>query len=157
VSGRSRPRPAATIDLIDSSVQVLFHAVMLASVFLLVSGHNRPGGGFVGGLVAGGAISMRYVSGGIESVRSVVRPKPWTVLGTGLLLAATVAALPLLFGDPLLTSYEAKLDVPLFGTVGLYSVMVFDLGAYVAVIGVVVMVFEAFGDDTAQPTGERLS
>jgi multisubunit Na+/H+ antiporter MnhB subunit len=151
MSVRSRPPREATIDLIGSSVQVLFHAVMLASVYLLVAGHNRPGGGFVGGLVAGGAISMRYVAGGIDAVRRTVRPSPWSVLGGGVLLASTVAAVPLLFGDPLLYSYESSVTLPVFGKVGLYSVMAFDVGVYVAVIGLVLMVFEAFGDDTVQP------
>ena len=53
-------------------------------LYLLFSGHNQPGGGFVGGLVAGSAISLRYLAGGIEGVRSISRFQPWTILGTGL-------------------------------------------------------------------------
>ena len=59
-------RPGTTIDLIGPSVQVIFHAVLLASVYLLFAGHNQPGGGFVGGLVAGAGIAVRYITGGID-------------------------------------------------------------------------------------------
>ena len=50
---------------LDESVRVIFHAVLVGSLYLLFSGHNQPGGGFVGGLVAGSAISLRYLAGGI--------------------------------------------------------------------------------------------
>jgi multicomponent Na+:H+ antiporter subunit A len=149
-----RPKWETTIDLIDTSVEVLFFAVMAASVYLLFAGHNRPGGGFVGGLVAGGAISMRYVTGGIDDVRRLLRPKPWTVLGGGILIAAATASAPLLFGKPVLYSAERSIHLPLFGKVGLYSVQLFDVGVYIAVIGLVLMVFEAFGEDSPQPVEE---
>ena len=61
-----RPAASNTVDLIGPSVQVLFNAVLVASVYLLFAGHNHPGGGFVGGLVAGAAIAMRYITGGID-------------------------------------------------------------------------------------------
>jgi multicomponent Na+:H+ antiporter subunit A len=142
-----RPAPSAIIDLVDPSVPVIVHAVMVASVYLLVAGHNHPGGGFVGGLVAGAAIAVRYITGGIESVRRMARLRPWTILGTGVLVAAVTATVPLLAGRPVLDSGKWDFDLPVFGPVALSSVLAFDFGVYLAVVGLTLMVFEAFGDD----------
>jgi multisubunit Na+/H+ antiporter MnhB subunit len=142
-----RPPPGTTIDLIGPSMPVIYLAVVLASVYLLVAGHNHPGGGFVGGLVAGAAVAVRYITGGIDEVRSLARVRPWTILGTGLLLASVTATLPLLFGDELLDAAKWEIDVAVFGHLAISSVLAFDAGVYLVVVGLVLMVFEAFGDD----------
>jgi multicomponent Na+:H+ antiporter subunit A len=133
--------------LLDQAVRLLFHAVLLGSIWLLFVGHNQPGGGFVGGLVAGAAIALRYLVGGIADVRSVTRLKPWTILGSGLLLAVATAAAPLLAGDPVLQAISATVDLPIAGEVYLSSTLAFDAGVYLLVVGLVFMVFEAFGEE----------
>jgi multisubunit Na+/H+ antiporter MnhB subunit len=137
------------IVFVDVSAQLLFHAVLMLSLWLLFAGHNQPGGGFVAGLLAGSAITLRYIAGGIGEVRSLSRFRPWTVLGVGLLLAATTATLPLLFGSSVLEVATATITLPLAGAVKLSSALVFDVGVYITVIGMVLMVFEAFGDEPA--------
>jgi multisubunit Na+/H+ antiporter MnhB subunit len=122
-------------------------AVVVASVYLLVAGHNHPGGGFVGGLVAGAGVTVRYITGGIDEVRRLARVRPWTILGTGLLLAALTATMPVLLGDELLDAAKWEFDAPIFGHVAISTVLAFDLGVYLVVVGLVLMVFEAFGDD----------
>ena len=126
---------------------VIYLAVLLASVYLLVAGHNHPGGGFVGGLVAGAGVTVRYITGGIDEVRSLARLRPWTILGTGLLLASVTATVPLLFGDAPLDAAAVGDRRPVFGHLKLSSVLAFDIGVYLVVVGLVLMVFEAFGDD----------
>ncbi len=133
--------------VVDVSVQVVFYAVMVGSVFFLFSGHDQPGGGFVGGLVAGAAVALRYVAGGIEEVRGLTRFKPWTVLGTGLLVAGTTAAAPLLVGHSVLKGEAATMELPVLGEIHVSSTLVFDIGVYLLVLGLVLMVFEAFGGD----------
>ena len=142
-----RPRPGTTIDLIGPSMPVIYLAVLLASVYLLVAGHNHPGGGFVGGLVAGAGVAIRYIAGGIDAVRAQTRLRPWTVLGAGLLVASVTATLPVLFDDEPLDAAAWEVDVPVFGHLKLSSVLAFDIGVYLVVVGLVLMVFEAFGDD----------
>ena len=138
------------IVFVDVAVRVIFHAVVMASLWLLFAGHNQPGGGFVGGLLAGSAITLRYIAGGIDEVRGRSRFKPWTVLGVGLLLAAVTAAFPLLVGGSVLEVAYAKVSLPLLGPTSLSSALAFDTGVYLTVVGVVLMVFEAFGDDPAE-------
>ena len=138
------------LAFVDVSVRVIFHAVLMTSLWLLFAGHNQPGGGFVGGLLAGSAITLRYVAGGIDEVRGRSRFRPWTVLGAGLLLAAGTAIVPLLAGGDVLDIGIASLDLPLIGAVKVSSALAFDTGVYLAVVGMVLMAFEAFGDDPAE-------
>ena len=128
----------------------MFFAVLVASVWLLFAGHNDPGGGFVGGLLAGSAITLRYIAGGMREVRAQTRFRPWTVLGTGLLIAAVTATAPLLTGGDVLEVASHAITIPLIGTVTLSSALLFDIGVYITVVGVVLMAFEAFGEDPAE-------
>jgi multicomponent Na+:H+ antiporter subunit A len=141
------------IDVVEVSVRAVFHAVIVASMYLLFVGHNHPGGGFVGGLVAGAAIAMRYVAGGIAAVRSLTPIKPWTILGAGLVIAGLTATAPLLFAQTPLQANVADLHLPVFGDVHLSTTLAFDAGVYLVVVGLVLMVFEAFGDDVTDRTG----
>ena len=141
--------------VLDRSVRVVFHAVLIGSLYLLFAGHNQPGGGFVGGLVAGAAVAMRYVAGGIDEVRSLIRFAPWTVLGAGLVAAVVTATAPVLVGGQVLEAGSWAWDAPVLGKVKLGSTLAFDVGVYLLVIGLVLMVFEAFGDDP--PSEEELA
>ena len=139
--------PLQQLTFVDVSVRVIFHVVVMMSLWLLFAGHNQPGGGFVGGLLAGAALTLRYVAGGLQALRERSRFRPWTVLGAGLLLSAATAIAPLLLGGAILEVGYTQLDLPAFGKVSLSSALVFDTGVYLAVVGVVLMAFEAFGDE----------
>ena len=133
--------------MVDTSVHVVFHSVLVLSVYLLFAGHNQPGGGFAGGLVASAAVGLRYVAGGIDAVRAASPVRAWTILGGGLLLAAVTATAPLLIGEPILHSAQADWHLPLLGDAHVTTATVFDTGVYLVVVGLILMVFEAFGDD----------
>jgi multisubunit Na+/H+ antiporter MnhB subunit len=109
----------------------------------------------VAGLLAGSAIALRYIAGGIGEVRILSRFRPWTVLGSGLLVAAATALAPVLGGGPVLEVGSAALDLPLLGHVTVSSALVFDIGVFVTVVGIVLMVFEAFGDEPYARGDER--
>ena len=152
--GEAPPPTAAVrrLPFVDVSVRLVFHAVLMTSLWLLFAGHNQPGGGFVGGLLAGSAITLRYIAGGIAELRGRSRFRPWVVLGTGLLLAAATAAAPLAVGGDVLDAAKATLDLPLVGAATVSTTLAFDAGVYLAVVGMVLMAFEAFGDDPAEVT-----
>jgi multicomponent Na+:H+ antiporter subunit A len=133
---------------VDVSVRLVFPAVVVGSVYLLLAGHNQPGGGFVGGLIVGTAITLRYLAGGIEEVRSLTRVKPWTILGTGLLVAACTAAASLVAGHEALESAVIDVDVAVIGHVATTTALFFDVGVFLLVVGLVLMMFEAFGDES---------
>ncbi|MAT07461.1 MAG: hypothetical protein CL424_20745 [Acidimicrobiaceae bacterium] len=156
--GPSEPAPSlmeipafARLPVVDVSARILFSSIMVLSLYFLFAGHNQPGGGFVGGLTAGVAISLRYVAGGVSSVRRSVRPKPWNVLGTGLAVSVTTALVPLILGESFLEHAKWEDTLPLLGKVKVTSALPFDIGVYLVVVGLVLMAYEAFGED-AVPT-----
>ncbi|BAN04124.1 MnhB domain-containing protein [Ilumatobacter coccineus] len=133
--------------VLDVSVRLLYPSIIVLSLYFLFSGHNQPGGGFVGGLTAAAAISLRYVSGGVTAVRRSFRLEPWTVLGGGLAMSVGTAIFPMLLGGSILEHGTFKAHPPLLGEVKATSALPFDVGVYFIVIGLVLMIFEAFGDD----------
>ncbi len=133
--------------IVDVTARLILPSALLFAFHLLLSGHDRPGGGFVGGLVAGATIALIYVAGGMDDVRSVLPVRPWTILGGGLVLAAGVATVPVLLGNPVLDGWKFYVELPLLGEGKVSSALVFDIGVAAVVIGTVFMVFEAFGDE----------
>jgi len=136
--------------IVDTTARLVFHSAVVLSLYLLFAGHNQPGGGFVGGLVAGTALAVHYIAGGIEDVRGVMPVRPWTVLGGGMVVAASSALIPLAAGGAVLESGLRSLTLPLLGTVKITSALAFDTGVYIVVVGLVAMVLEAFGDEPLQ-------
>lgn len=133
--------------ILDVTVRTIFDSAVVLSIFLLLAGHNQPGGGFVGGLVAGAALGLRFVSGGRDAVLRTVRVRPWTILSIGLLCSAITAAAPLLVGDPVLAQPLLELDLPFFGKVHATGALPFDVGVYLVVVAMVTMVLDAVGTE----------
>jgi multicomponent Na+:H+ antiporter subunit A len=104
-----------TSQVIDAATRLLFTSIVVLSVYFLFAGHNQPGGGFVGGLVVGAALSFRFIAGGLPAVRNTVRVPARLVLGGGLALAIGTALIPIIFGGSILEHASLKLDLPIFG------------------------------------------
>ncbi|MEZ5140211.1 MAG: MnhB domain-containing protein [Acidimicrobiales bacterium] len=132
--------------ILDVVVRLVFHSALLLALFLLFTGHNRPGGGFVGGLVVGAAISLRYVAGGIDEVRQVLPLRPWTLLGTGLATATTTALVPLAFGRQLMDHGLFERHVGFLGELHLSTALFFDIGVAQVVVGMVLLLLVSFGE-----------
>jgi multisubunit Na+/H+ antiporter MnhB subunit len=139
--------------ILDTSVKVLYPSILVLAAYFVFAGHNRPGGGFVSGLVVGAAISLRYVSGGVDAVRSTFRLPAHTILGLGLLVSASTAFVPLLLGGSILEHGDFEFDVPIFHHVKITSALPFDIGVDLVVIGLVLMAFAAFGEDRPDAPG----
>jgi len=150
LGGEAKREPSL---ILETCVHTLFHTALLFSVFLLFAGHNAPGGGFVGGLVAGAAFVLRYVEGGSGEVQDAA-PVPGTVLmGVGLTVAVATGAAALLGGGDFLSSGKLELDVPLLGTVKTTSALAFDIGVYLVVLGLVVVILTTLGAEPDHPIG----
>jgi multisubunit Na+/H+ antiporter MnhB subunit len=142
--------------ILDVTVRTVFPAAVVLSLYFLFAGHNRPGGGFVGGLVCGAAIALRFVAGGMPEVRTLMPLRPHWLLGTGLVAAAVTAIVPLVWGDALLESAKRVWEVPLLGKVPVVTPLFFDTGVYLVVVGLTLFVLEAFGDDDPDTTHSAL-
>ena len=132
--------------------QPLLPLALLVSAYLFLRGHNAPGGGFIAGLVTGTAMLLQYVAQG--SAWATAR-LPWNytrVIAAGLLVATATGLASWAFGAPFLTSTFGYVHWPVVGTFELASAMVFDLGIYLAVVGVVMVIISRLGG-LSGPTG----
>ncbi|MFB6097818.1 MAG: Na+/H+ antiporter subunit B [Salinibacter sp.] len=124
------------------AARVLVPLLLLFSLFMLLRGHNHPGGGFVGGLVAASAFVLYVLTAGVHESRRVLRVDAQTLLGTGLACAYGAGVLALILGKPFLTSLWVSLHLPVVGELHLGSTLLFDIGVMLVVIGtVLLMVF----------------
>lgn len=154
--------PGQRSMLFEVLTRVIFHPMMLFALFLLFSGHNAPGGGFAAGLVAGLALTVRYLAGGRFELGEAAPVHPGLVLGTGLFLSAGVGLVALLAGQEVLESTILDLHIPVLGDVHLVTSLFFDIGVFLVVIGLVIDILRSFGaelDRQAEPfawsIGER--
>jgi len=131
--------------ILDVVVRAEFHVLLVVSVYLLFAGHNAPGGGFVGGLVAASACALRMAARGPEELTRSFRFHPMTVLGAGLTVAAVTAIAAFWNGGGLLETRYLHVDVPFIGPVGTSTAFFFDLGVYLVVVGAVLAVLHALG------------
>lgn len=137
--------------IVDVALRMVMLSAVVLSLYLLGAGHNQPGGGFVGGLVAGVAVALLYVAGGLDQVREFLPARPWTILATGLVVAAGSAIVPLLAGGAVLEQTYWDINVPLVGDVKLATALLFDAGVFAVVLGMVPMAFEALGEQDPPP------
>ncbi|HWU31172.1 MAG TPA: MnhB domain-containing protein, partial [Microbacterium sp.] len=141
--------------LLEVIVRVLFHTIIVVSIYLLFAGHNGPGGGFAGGLVAGMALVMRYIAGGRWELGAAAPTDAGRLLGFGLILAVGAALMPMFFGMAPLESTVWFADVPLLGHLEFVSSTVFDIGVYLVVIGLVLDVLRSLGAEVDRQAAER--
>jgi multisubunit Na+/H+ antiporter MnhB subunit len=141
--GSAPMRPPSPI--LDVVVRAEFHVFLVLSVYLLFAGHNQPGGGFVGGLVAGAAVTSRYVAGGPSEMRRATRLRPMALLGTGLAVSVSTAFASLVNDGGFLQHRLLEADLPVIGPVKTSSAFFFDLGVYLVVLGTVLAILDALG------------
>ncbi|MEF8705161.1 MAG: monovalent cation/H+ antiporter subunit A [Candidatus Accumulibacter sp. UW27] len=128
---------------------------LTVSVYLLLRGHNLPGGGFVAGLITSVALVMQYLANGIAFAQPRMPSQPTRLLALGLFLAAGIGLASWPFGRPFLSSAHGYVTLPVLGEVPLASAMVFDLGVYIVVVTVVLTVLAGLGGLSLRTRGVR--
>ncbi len=150
--------PGSRSLIFEVVTRIMFSVMMLTSLYLLVAGHNAPGGGFAGGLVAGVALMIRYLAAGRRELDDAAPFDAGRLLGLGLGVAVLSAITPALLGGKIFQSYDLRVVIPgweyletpwgtwtLFGEMHLVSSTVFDVGVYLIVIGVVLDLTRTLG------------
>lgn len=117
------------------------------AVYLLLAGHNLPGGGFVGGLMTSAAVILMYMSYGIETVEKVLPINFRTLIPIGLLIAVLTGVGSFLFDAPFLTQTFGHFNFPIFGDIELATAMLFDIGVYLTVLGVTITIIMTIATD----------
>ena len=124
--------------ILQTGTRLLQMLLLLFSVFMLLRGHNEPGGGFVGGLLAAGAFALYMLAYDVQAARRALRVNPLTLVGVGLLIAAASGAAALLVGRPFLTGLWHAKPIPGIGKVS--TVLAFDIGVYLVVVGTALLI-----------------
>ena len=156
-ASKTMPRQARSL-IFEVVTRLLFGVMIVVSVYLLLAGHNLPGGGFAGGLVAGTALLIRYLAaGGLELDEAMPLPAG-VILGSGLAISVVTATTPVLFGGTIFQSFDVHLTIPgwdsltlpwgswtLLGDIHLVSSTAFDLGVYLVVVGMILDLGRSLG------------
>ncbi|WP_042223679.1 Na(+)/H(+) antiporter subunit B [Oceanobacillus manasiensis] len=137
-----------TNDLILRTTTSLIAFILLGfAVYLLLAGHNSPGGGFVGGLMTSAAILLMYIAYGVEAVKKVLPVNFMMLIPIGLAIALGTGIGSFIFGVPFLSQTFDYYTFPLFGKIELATAMLFDLGVYFTVIGVMMTIILTIAKD----------
>jgi multicomponent K+:H+ antiporter subunit A len=115
--------------------RVLLPLSLVVGIYILLRGHNMPGGGFIAGLIVAIAFLMQYMASGYVWAHKRARFDAHVMIGGGVLIAGLTGLAALVFGQPFLTSTFGYFHLPLFGEVELASAMAFDLGVFFVVVG----------------------
>jgi multicomponent Na+:H+ antiporter subunit A len=141
--------------ILEVVVRLLFHTAIIVSLYLLFAGHNRPGGGFAGGLVVGLALIARYLAAGRYELGEALPVDAGVVLGLGLVMAVGTGLAGLIFGGQVLESVIWQFSLPVFGEVKLVTSLFFDIGVYLVVVGLLLDVLRSLGAEVDRQGVDR--
>jgi multicomponent Na+:H+ antiporter subunit B len=118
----------------------------LFAIYLLLRGHNEPGGGFIAGLVTASATVLVALAFGGDQARRMLAPVIRPAFALGLLIAALSGMVALVVGDPFLTHYHTYLPVPGVSPVHLSTTLAFDIGVYLLVVASAAVAIYVFAE-----------
>lgn len=121
--------------ILTTAIRYLLPLLLLFAVFALLRGHNAPGGGFVGGLLAASAFALYAIAFGVAEARTLLVITPRWFIGLGLATAVGSGIVPPLFtGRPFMTGLWNDFRIPAIGKIG--TPFIFDIGVFLVVLGV---------------------
>jgi multicomponent Na+:H+ antiporter subunit B len=139
--------------ILQTATRYLLTLLLLFSVFLLLRGHNEPGGGFVGGLVCAAAFTLYAIAYDVAAARRMLRVEPRTLIGVGLSLAVLSGMLAWLAGRPFFTALWFSPRGEEGFTVG--SPLLFDIGVYLTVVGATLTIVLALAEERLAQDAEN--
>jgi len=133
--------------ILRTAIGIIFPLTLLFAFYMTLKGHNVPGGGFIGGLIAAVALVLYRMSHGREAMARLMPIHPRVVIAAGLTLAAATAIAPMFWGLPLLTSRAPYVDFGVGDPVHLPTALWFDIGVLLVVVGVSVGMIVRLGEE----------
>lgn len=125
--------------ILRTATRFLMPLILVFSVVIMLQGHNKPGGGFIGGLLAAAAFSLHALAFDPRETRAALRFDLRTIIATGLLVALGAGIAGPLVGKPIFTGVWTVVAIPGMGEIHLGTPLLFDLGVYIVVIGITVL------------------
>lgn len=129
--------------ILRAATRALAPLLLMLSLFLLWRGHNEPGGGFIGGLVAASAAALQGIAFGPSAARRMLWLRPVGVAGVGLAAALLSIVPSALLGLPPMDALWAKIDLGGGAYIPLGTPLLFDVGVFLVVVGGVVALIAA--------------
>ncbi len=115
--------------------------LLVLSLIVLYRGHNEPGGGFVGGLLAGTAFVLHGMAFGAECTKKLPLVKPFLLIGLGLMFSLLSGFIVVLFGnDMFMQGLWINIPIPGITELKLGTPLLFDIGVYLVVAGMLMLV-----------------
>lgn len=127
--------------------KIVIFIVLTFALYLFLAGHNSTGGGFIGGLMTASALVLLSMAFGMDVSRKIVPVNYRAMAAVGLLIAYLTAMGSFLFGAPFLSHAFGHFELPLLGDTELATAVLFDLGVYLAVVGVTMTIIYSIGRD----------
>ena len=131
--------------ILSTASRYLLPLMLIFSFFLLLRGHNEPGGGFVGGLVAAAAYALYLIANGLEEAKKLLKAEPIKLVAVGLFIAFASGFISIISGQDFMTGIWVKNEFPVIGKVG--TPILFDLGVYFLVLGIVLKIIFSLAEE----------
>ncbi|WP_028296601.1 MnhB domain-containing protein [Olivibacter sitiensis] len=119
--------------VLQTAIRVLLPIFFVYSLYLLFRGHDSPGGGFIGALVVSIALIFHVIAFGVTYTIEKYRINTMWLTASGLLLVFFGGVGPMLLDDGFFHAMWSNVKIPFIGT--LSSVLLFDIGVYLGVVG----------------------
>lgn len=136
-----------TSSILRTANGIIFPLTLLFALYMALKGHNYPGGGFIGGLIAAVALVLYRMSHGTNAMMRLMPIHPRVLVAVGLGVAALTGIVPLFFGEPMLRSIAPYINLGFGEPVHMPSAMFFDVGVLLVVVGVSVGMIVRLGEE----------
>jgi monovalent cation:proton antiporter len=133
--------------IVRTMSKIVVFIILAFSAYLFFAGHNDPGGGFIGGLMTAAALVLLALAFDLETIRKVLPFNFRMITGVGLLTAVLTGMGSFVFNVPFLSHTFAYKVLPVLGKKELATAVLFDLGVYLAVVGVTMTIILSIGED----------
>ncbi|RUO76566.1 monovalent cation/H+ antiporter subunit A [Idiomarina tyrosinivorans] len=142
--------------LVTTVAKLLLPLALMVAVYILLRGHNMPGGGFIAGLITASAMILQYMANGVDWVKDRFNVNYQSLMSFGVMISLFTGLGSWYFERPFLTSWFTHIHWPVVGEFEFATAMLFDLGVYLTVIGATMMILTNFGKMTTRhrPTQE---
>jgi len=133
--------------ILSTATRFLLPLLLLFSIFVLLRGHDHPGGGFIGGLIAAAGFALNAIAFGVRRSRRTLRANPRILIATGLATALGSGVFGLVGGRPFMTAYWVMLKIPLLEALAVGTPLLFDGGVYLVVLGATLTIIFSLAEE----------
>lgn len=131
--------------ILSTASKYLLPLLLIFSFFLLLRGHNEPGGGFVGGLVAAAAYALYFIGNGVYEAEKLFKAEPIKIISSGLILALLSTVPSIIANKEFMKGFWLDTNVPVIGKIG--TPLLFDMGVYLVVLGIALKIIFSLAEE----------